>query len=432
MKDGIIMKRFTKYAEYLLFFAFSIMLLFLTKKLTILISLPMIVFIYYVSTKIPKKYFPYLLFGLALGIRLFTIYFFDIKIVDDFKVMLEASRSLLQGDLSFLKNLYFQRFSYQLGHVFYQAILLKINHHTIFLQIINSIVNSFSIVFIYLIGKKIYSEKTARFISFSYLFYLYPLYLNGILSNQHIPTLITLITIYLFISKEKTIKQALLIGTLLAISNVLRTESIILIMAFLFYELLYQKDWKYSLSLVGTYFLLGIVFSTVLYASPIHMKFKNNAPLWKFYCGLSYDYNGLYSEEDQEVFFSSDHPKELLLERIKEKPYRYPVLFLKKEVILWTQTNYDIQMTPHVPKLLLNYNQGFVNSIIILFVISLYPIKKKRKDSILIIKMIIALYFVVYFFIEVSPRYAFNLHFLVFLLLGIGVERIQKRLLNFE
>ena len=423
------MKRFTKYAEYLLFVIFTIMLLFLTKKLTILISLPMIILIYYLATKIPKKYFPYILFFLALLFRIITISVIDIKIVDDFKVMLAASRSLLKGDLSFLNNLYFQRFSYQLGHVLYQAILLKMINHTTFLQIINSIINSLSIVFIYLIGKKIYKEKTARIVSFSYLFYLYPLYLNGILSNQHIPILITLITIYLFISKERTIKQALLIATILAISNVLRTESIIIIMALAFYQLFYKKDWKYTLSLIGTYLVLGIVFSSLLYASPINMKFKNNAPLWKFYCGLSYKYNGLYSEEEQDIFFTSSNQKELLIERIKEKPYRYPILFLKKEVILWTQTNYDIQTNPNIPNYLLNYNQGFVNIMLIIFVISLYPLKIKRKDSILIIKIIIALYFLIYMFIEVSPRYAFNLHILLFLLLGIGIERIQKRLL---
>ena len=423
------MKRFTKYAEYLLFVIFTIMLLFLTKKLTILISLPMIILIYYLASKIPKKYFPYILFFLALLFRIITISVIDIKIVDDFKVMLAASRSLLKGDLSFLNNLYFQRFSYQLGHVLYQAILLKMINHTTFLQIINSIINSLSIVFIYLIGKKIYKEKTARIVSFSYLFYLYPLYLNGILSNQHIPILITLITIYLFISKERTIKQALLIAILLAIANILRTESIIIIMALAFYQLFYKKDWKYTLSLIGTYLVLGIVFSSLLYASPINMKFKNNAPLWKFYCGLSYKYNGLYSEEEQDIFFTSSNQKELLIERIKEKPYRYPILFLKKEVILWTQTNYDIQTNPNIPNYLLNYNQGFVNIMLIIFVISLYPLKIKRKDSILIIKIIIALYFLIYMFIEVSPRYAFNLHILLFLLLGIGIERIQKRLL---
>lgn len=426
------MKRFTKYAEYLLFFIFTIMLLFLTKKLTILISLPMIVLIYYISTKLPKKYFPYILFSLTLLFRIITISVLDIKIVDDFKVMLEASRSLLTGNLSFLNNIYFQRFSYQLGHVLYQTLLLKIINHTTFLQIINSIINSLSIVFIYLIGKNIYKEKTARIVSFSYLFYLYPLYLNGILSNQHIPTLITLITIYLFIIKERTIKQAIIIATLLAISNVLRTESIIIIMALAFYQLFYKKDWQYSLSLIGTYLILGIAFSSLLSISPIHMKFKNNAPLWKFYCGLSYKYNGLYSEEEQDIFFTSSNQKELLLDRIKEKPYRYPILFLKKEVILWTQTNYDIQTNPSIPNILLNYNQGFVNIMMLIFVISLYPLKKRRKDSILIIKIIIALYFLIYMFIEVSPRYAFNLHMLLFLLLGIGIERIQKRLLNKE
>ena len=34
--------------------------------------------------------------------------------------------------------------------------------------------------------------------------------------------------------------------------------------------------------------------SNIIYISPIHLKLENNAPTWKFYCGLNYQKNALY------------------------------------------------------------------------------------------------------------------------------------------
>ena len=36
------------------------------------------------------------------------------------------------------------------------------------------------------------------------------------------------------------------------------------------------------------------------------------------------------------------------------------------------------------------------------------------------------MYYVIYLMIEISPRYAYIMHFLVFLLVGSGIERVEE------
>jgi hypothetical protein len=354
--------------------------------------------------------------------------------------MLNASNDLIKGDLSFINTFYFQTFSYQLGHVLYQALLLKIFNKVIFLKIVNSIITSLIVVFIYLISKNLFKETTARIISLGYIFYLYPLYLNSVLTNQHLPALIVLIILYLIITKKSTTKLSIIIAILLSISNIFRTESIIFILGITIYNLIkitksnYKSIIKNTSIMIIVYLICNLLVSNILLLTPLNTKLENKASLWKFYCGLNYEYNGIYNEEDQDVFFNTSNQKELLVERIKEENYKLPILFLKKEVILWTQTNYDLRITNNMNQsiynFLLNFNQGYLNIIILLFVISLFPYKDLKNDKILLIKIILGLYVCIYALIEISPRYAYILHILVFLILGISLEKITNFLKN--
>jgi hypothetical protein len=186
--------------------------------------------------------------------------------------------------------------------------------------------------------------------------------------------------------------------------------------------------------MIIVYLICNLLVSNILLLTPLNTKLENKASLWKFYCGLNYEYNGIYNEEDQDVFFNTSNQKELLVERIKEENYKLPILFLKKEVILWTQTNYDLRITNNMNQsiynFLLNFNQGYLNIIILLFVISLFPYKDLKNDKILLIKIILGLYVCIYALIEISPRYAYILHILVFLILGISLEKITNFLKN--
>jgi len=433
------MKKLIKLAEYILFLMFIALLLFEKQKWTILLTIPIILFFYFYHKKAKIKNYSLFLFIVAFLIRLLSVFLLKVEIADDFKAMYDASKSLIIGNLDFMKGFYFQTYPFQLGLVLYQAILLKILNSTILLKIMNSIYTSFIVVMIYWISKKIVKDETARMISFAYLFYLYPIYLNSVLTNQHIPALLTLIVIYIIIGREENWKNAIVIAILLALANFFRTESIIIILGIIVYTICYLNKDNYKKKLINfgiilvTYFALTNLTTQLLMISPLYKQIENqqdkNVTLWKFYCGLNDEHNGIYNEEDVQNYFNTNQEKELLMNRIKTDYKKFPVLFLKKEVILWTQTNYDLRITNNwnnpFYEWIQNYNQGFLNVVMILFTISLFPKRKEAEDNkIIFVKILIALYYGIYLFIEISPRYAYNLHMLVFLLLGIGLERI--------
>lgn len=102
--------------------------------------------------------------------------------------MYQASNLLRVGDLSYTESSYFIKWGYQVGHVVYQAILLNICNSTFFLKIVNCLALSSTTVLIYLIVKDLLNEKVAKFTSLTYVFYLHPVLLTTVLTNQHVPT----------------------------------------------------------------------------------------------------------------------------------------------------------------------------------------------------------------------------------------------------
>ncbi len=435
------MKKIIKLCEYILFILFLGMILFTKEKLTTLLIIPILPLIYLFIKKVKIKRYGLFIFVLALLIRLFTIFILKVEITDDFKTMYDASTNLIKGNLDFMNGFYFKTYPYQLGLVLYQAILLKIINNVIILKIMNSIITSLIVLFIYLISKKIYKEEYARMISLGYILYLYPIYLNSVLTNQHIQTLIIMLVIYLVITKKETKKLFIVLALLLGIANFFRNESIVIILGLVLYSLIFSTKKNYKTKLINIIILLFVYFlftnltTFLLNISPL---FKNtneettidkNVKVWKFYCGLNTEHNGIYNNDDAKRYFNTRNEEKLLLDRIKKDKFKFPILFIKKEVILWTQTNYDLRINNNFNKefynLLLKFNQAILNLTLLLFVIGLFPIKKETKKEIIFIKLLIGLYFGVYLFIEISPRYAYILHILIFIILASSIKNIE-------
>ena len=69
--------------------------------------------------------------------KLLVILIINPPIESDFLVMYEASKSLMDGNHSYVNLPYFITWAYQTGHVVYQALLLKIIDSVFFLKLIN-------------------------------------------------------------------------------------------------------------------------------------------------------------------------------------------------------------------------------------------------------------------------------------------------------
>ena len=379
------------------------------------------------------------LFLFAFVIRIGVILWIDTPVISDFKTMLDASKELVNGTDAYKSMPYFITWGYQMGHVIYQAILLNIINSITFLKIVNAIVTSSTVIMIYLIGKELSNTKAAIIISIIYSIFLFPLLLNTVLTNQLLPMLLILIAIYLWMKKKKENKlMPVIIGILLGISNMLRSETIVIIIAFVLYTifLMIKKENRKALIInlcliIISYFTLTTATSFVLKAtdiSPSGLENKNSS--WKFLEGLNIETRGQYSEDDA-IKYSYDKKKTTkeLKKRIQEEWQQYPLLFAKKTKILWLNSDLSWSLG-HIEnqedlKLYEGINQIFIYFFVIMSLLSAITLFKKtyKKEQILIL-LILFIYFGVYLFIEVMPRYAYSLQIFEALLASITLGYI--------
>ena len=421
-----------KLLNIIMFILFLIIVIFTKSKLTIFLALPILFLLMKLVDKIKIKNYLIFIFSLSLIIRIITIILLKVPVLDDYKTMLDAALSINNNDLSFLNDFYFKTFSYQLGFTIYESILLKIINSITFLQVINSLITSLIVVMIYLIGKTISNEKSARVVSLLYLLYPYPLYLNSVLTNQHLSILLVLVAIYLILTK-KELKYYILSGLLLGLANIIRPDGIIIIISLIIYLLTFikKKDFKLKLKqlsiLLITYLIIISSVSTIVNIK-YNSNLKNNSPLWKFYVGLNIKNNGMYNEYDQNIFFKSNNQKELLMSRIKTDYKKYPVLFVKKEVIEWSRTNFYIEsnMSKYTYKIFEILNLTIVLLVLLMFILELYKSINKKNDKDQLLKIILLIYFITYLFIEVSPRYSYNLHIIIFIIISNSISIIEE------
>ena len=379
------------------------------------------------------------LFLFAFVIRIGVVLWIDTPVISDFKTMLDASKELVNGTDAYKSMPYFICWGYQMGHVIYQTILLNIINSITFLKIVNAIVTSSTVIMIYLIGKELSTTKAAIIISIIYSIFLFPLLLNTVLTNQLLPMLLILIAIYLWMKKKKENKlMPVIIGILLGISNMLRSETIVIIIAFVLYTifLMIKKENRKALIInlcliIISYFTLTTGTSFVLKAtdiSPSGLENKNSS--WKFLEGLNVETRGQYSEDDA-IKYSYDKKKTTkeLKKRIQEEWQQYPLLFAKKTKILWLNSDLSWSLG-HIEnqedlKLYEGINQIFIYFFVIMSLLSAITLFKKtyKKEQILIL-LILFVYFGVYLFIEVMPRYAYSLQIFEALLASITLGYI--------
>lgn len=392
-----------------------------------------------IKTWLSKHKLIIFLFLFALIIRIAVVLLINTPVISDFKTMLEASKELVNGTDAYKSMPYFICWGYQMGHVIYQAILLNIINSITFLKIVNAIVTSSTVIMIYLIGKELSNTKAAIIISIIYSIFLFPLLLNTVLTNQLLPMLLILIAIYLWMKKKKENKlMPVIIGILLGISNMLRSETIVIIIAFVLYTifLMIKKENRKALIInlcliIISYFTLTTATSFVLKAtdiSPSGLENKNSS--WKFLEGLNVETRGQYSEDDA-IKYSYDKKKTTkeLKKRIQEEWQQYPLLFAKKTKILWLNSDLSWPLG-HIEnqedlKLYEGINQIFIYFFVIMSLLSAITLFKKtyKKEQILIL-LILFVYFGVYLFIEVMPRYAYSLQIFEALLASITLGYI--------
>ncbi len=403
----------------------------------LLLSAISIIAIIFFVKKVKIKRFSIFLIIVAFISKLAVVLVLDVPMLADYKVMYEASTRAINGDFSFITEGYFLAYAYQLGHVFYQFIVLKIINNVIALKILNCVFATAITCLIYQILKKFVKEDTARITSLIYSISLYPLYLNAVLGNQQLGMLLFLLGIYILLTKKNTIINGLIVGTLFALGNLERPEGIIYITTLIIYNILTLKNVKEILKgivpAIIAYLILGQIFSFILIRNTDNeIGLKGDDPYWKFLIGFNYEHSGKNNVEDYDYTTDREAEKKEVIKRVTDVK-KIPMLFYNKIKIQWLyddlETTFNAtnttQFTQKVVKIIVAYIK-VINLVVITFAL-VGVVKNKNVQSanyFFIINVLI--YFAVYLLIEVSARYYYNPQVSVIILSGLGIERIME------
>lgn len=403
----------------------------------IVLSLLSIITLYIFVKKTNIKKFGIFIFIFSLIIKLIAISIIKIPIIADYELMYNAAQSAVKGDFSFTTNFYFGTFGYQLGNVFYQALVLKIINSANVLRILNCIYSSVITVIMYFLIKKISSEKTAQFISLFYTITLYPTYLNCILGNQQLSLMLIMIGVYIFLTKERKLSNLILVGLLIAIGNIERSEGIVYIACIVVYSLVYEKINIKTLKNIGViilvyYLLISTVSFSLVKFGINEIGLKNNNPSWKLLTGLNVEDSGKFSASDQANYISDVNlEKQIIKERLTDFK-TLPKLFYRKIKVQWLYSDLseafnaknNVQFSQVFIKMLTGYAK--VMNLFILMAVLFGQIKNKMTNIEKFFMLNVCAYFVIYLFVEVNARYYFNPEVSMMILSAVGIERIPN------
>ena len=391
---------------------------------------------------IKENKFIVFIFLFSFVLRLGVIVLVETPVISDFKLMYDAALEIVNGTDSYKSMSYFITWGYQMGHVLYEAFLLSIINSVFFLKIINCIITSLTVVFVYLISRRICSEISARISSILYSIFLFPLLLNSVLTNQFLPVLLILIAIYILLNinfKKKFIISSVVVGILLGLSNIFRSETIVIVFSILLYFgflFITKVDWK---KLIVSFLIIFMGYYVVFNGTSLLLKATGVSPSgldilnssWKFVVGFNYESNGMYTDEDAALYSrDSEAADKEAIKRIMQFK-KIPLHFLKKTKVLWfnSDLSWSISEDESYYKTLNIINQLWIILFNILAVCSAFKfIKLKFNKEHVLVCLILLVYFGVYLLIEVMPRYAYSLQVFEAIIIGVSLDYIFKKI----
>ncbi len=393
------------------------------------------------------KHFGFTLFFVSFLVRLVFIIVFKFPQLDDFSTLLDASHMFARGDYSFNTWFHFHTWGYQTGFVIYQGILLKLFHSEFLLKLLNIIYTSCLAFFIYKVGRKISDEKSARVVSLLYMIFPFHIFLNSIMANHHLATLLMYLGILFLIKKKKCFKDYVLSAILISLGNIIRPEGIIVVCSFLIYEFfLLDKNKIFNTiirvcSFLLVYFIIGYSASFLVIKTGVNPSgLSNKDPLWKFILGFNYNTCGYYEDSDSMYQVNRETEINIIKERALSNLPRTGKLMLCKIDRFWLQSDlgmeteqyqdrsfnvfgYDIKMSSILDKVI-SVNGYIYIFVFTMFLVGIFINRKRLSNESLFLLIMCVVTFFVFLLIEIQPRYAYFIHISIFILSSLGIKFI--------
>lgn len=395
------------------------------------------------------KRFGILLFIISFVIRLVFIIVFNFPQVYDFATLLDASHMFSNGDYSFNQWFHFHTWGYQTGFVIYQGLLLRLFHSEFLLKLLNILYSSLLVLFVYKFSRKISDEKSARIVSLLYMIFPFYLFLNTVLVNSHLATLLMYLGILFLIKKEKGFKDYVIAGILISLGNIIRPEGIIVVLSLLVYEFfLFDKGKVFNIlisvfSFLVVYFSIGFIASFMVIKSGVNPSgLENKDPLWKFILGFNYETCGYYTDDDSKYQVDRETEINIIKERALGDLPRTGKLMLCKIDHFWLSSGLDLETGSFNDKsmsvmginisfsdisgIAMSFNQCVNMFILIMFFLGIFVNRKKLSNEVLFLLIMCFITFFVFLFIEIQPRYAYFIHVSLFIIASLGIKSIYQ------
>lgn len=382
--------------------------------------------------------------------------------VQDFDTMYQAAVQLARGDHGYLQDAYFFNWAYQSAFVAYEALVIKLFGTGLLpLQLLNALWMAGTAVLVYRIAARVAGEKAAVAVGVLYTLYPAPLFLAGVLTNQHLSVFLLYSGIYVLIrGSELNWRRGLGAGALIALGNAMRPIGIIPLLACVIWLVLRavsERKWNtllHGAATAASYFLCGILLSALIVGSGINPKgLANNQPMWKFVVGLNQESDGQWNRADYERFIvpSAADPEgvdEAMRQEVKERlsvgPGKLAGLAMRKSAVMWAgyedlywgfgHLDPEGQAVPgvswnRVQLLLAHVEKGLC---LLAFALALAGVLRRltRREKVgadLVPVLLLCGYYAVHLVVEVQVRYRYFLMPCVFILAAMALTRRRNK-----
>lgn len=402
-----------------------------------------------VNIKIKKRfYFIFSLFTITFISRVFVLLILQPMLISDFEMVFLGAKRLFNGDLGLAINhdSYFYMWPFQLGTTCFIGLLMNLfrTDSLIFIQIISCFIYSFLSIITFLIGEKLFNEKTGRIAGvLSATFYPYILS-STLIYNMKYAFIVYMICIYILIDNAENYIHGkfnckyIIIGFLIAIASFLKDMNMVFVIAIIIYLVLEFVLNRYKLKgfiidILSLLFTIKatkmiIAISLILIGISTNLYYDAPAPSWGYLVGSNIKYDGIYNNEDASLLSEAAQnnkydefeykAKRIIKERYKNMEFSEYLGFLNNKIkILWINQDSNIYyaVDKYAEKMYyedlygdtLNYLSQIELTLIYIFALisMIFLMKMKITNKQLLIILIFIGFFMGALLVEVQSRY---------------------------
>jgi hypothetical protein len=387
---------------------------------------------------------------ITLFVRGAFILYFNTQPDSDFSTLYLAAQSLLRGDRAWLFSRYFSLWSYQIPFVAFEALILKLFGTMAALKIVNLLCMLGISFFIYKIALLFASRASAFSMTLLYALCPEAVFLSSVLTNQHLSLLLLLSGLYFALCKRGSVFP-LIGGALISLGNLIRPEGILVVAALIFvYIVLLIKNTAGRSSVFLNFFLLSASYLALHFLSCLAFKAAGLAPLglnsacpeWKFILGLDPAQKGSYNETHTAILSISDSAArkaetiriirgsftnyESFYGAFPDSFWAFAGLRVENRTFLglpFQQAIYEVSVFDRVLFAFVSSFSGFA------FALS-FKSKAEPPKMLLFCAALICLFFAVYLFIEIQPRYRYFISPFLFIPSAYTLDSFKRRFLK--